>query len=379
MPLERDEVLSELKKKKDVIENFENIRRNKIRVYKENIKQLNKKETTLDQLSGFCGAKPLEDGDFVKEFDAPNLDEWITNSLKEKITGAVDGSQIAPRKSYDIPVGLANSILVVNDYSKKERWSDKKISIITPKDFELKGNYSFSKDIVNAERDKLEREKAIDFVEEEAENAFLFVDGPLVLSHVNKMKEELRDKYIEKLRELLRKSREKNVPIIGFVETSYSCDLVYMLDEAGVCEKEDEVYDAIIVDELLEEGDRTKLFSCHRDDKSSKNQPPVLARYGEFQDRITFFYMNLGGDTSCRIEIPRWCYKEELVDEIADLIRSEAYKGNGYPMILNKAHKEAVVNYSERDKFQKLIKDISMGNLSLKDIRKKRGNKNVHW
>ncbi|PTD94676.1 hypothetical protein C9439_01340 [archaeon SCG-AAA382B04] len=377
MPLRREEVLRKLRNKKDEIKNFESKRKRKIGSYLKKIKNLDSNK--LKDLTGFCGAKPLEGGDFVKKFEFDDLDDWISKSLEQKIIGGVDGSQISPQKNYDIPIGLVNSVLVGNDYSNNERFFTKEISIITPEDFELGSNYSFSKDLINAERDKLERQISIDFLKEDYPNSYLFIDGPLVLSHINKMKKELRDKYLEKITSLLEKSRENNVPVIGFVDTSYSCDLTYMLDEAGICEKEDKVYDAILIDKLLEGGDRTELFTCHRDDKTSINQTPALANYGEFQDRITFFYINLGEGSSCRVELPKWCFEKGIIEEVADIIRCEAYKGDGYPLILNKAHKEAVITYSEEKTFQKMVREISSGNISLKEIRKGRGKQDVYW
>lgn len=377
MPLDREEVLKELKEKKKEIKEFESNRRNQIGSFSNKIKETDEEE--LSELTGFCGAKPLENGDFVKEFNPSDLDKWLVDSLDKKIVSGVDGSQISPEKDFDVPIGLADAVLIENNYRRKEVNREKEISVVTPDDFGLEGAYSFSNDIVNAERDKLEREVSIDFLKKDIDEGFLLLDGALVLSHINKMKKDLRNKYLDKIKSLLEKSFEYRVPVIGFVETSYSRDLIQMLDSADVKEKEDEVYDSLIVKELLGDGDRTKVFSCHRDDKSRVNQKAVLAGYGDFQNRICFFYLNLGGDTCCRVELPKWCFEEDVVDEVADVVRAEAIKGNGYPLILNKAHKEAVVSYREKETFKNMIRDISKGNIGLKKTKKNWGRSNVHW
>ncbi len=377
LPLDRDIVLEKIREKRKEIKEFESSRKKRINSYLDKIQQLD--EAKLSDLKGFCGAKPIESGGIIKEFSPSDIENWVIGALDKKIVGGVDGSQIIPIKEYDIPIGLANAVLCLNNHKKNQSNKKKKISLVTPNDFDLSDSYSFSSEIVNAERDELEREISTEFIQEGMEDSFILLDGALVLSHANKMRKKLRKKYIEGIKNLLNKSKEKEVPVIGFIETSYSCDLIQMLESAEIyCEKKG-VYDALIISELLSDGDRTKVFTCHRDDSSSDNQTPVLARYGEFQNRIAFFYLKLGGDICCRIEFPRWCYEEGYVDQIADLVRAESFKGNGYPLILNKAHKEVVINYSEKEKFEKIIKKVSNGNTGLKGHKKSWETKNVRW
>ncbi|OKY78032.1 MAG: NurA 5'-3' nuclease [Candidatus Methanohalarchaeum thermophilum] len=370
-----------MKSKKEEINKYDTERRKDLDNYKKVLTNLKDYMDEINELNGFYGAHPIEDGGLIKKFQGPSdLKKWASRTLSKKTLAGIDGSQIVPGKKYEVPIGLGHAVCIIDNHNSNERDLKKDTRLVTPSDFTNSGFFTSSKEFVYFIRDKIENNLASNFIQRKIENSYCLLDGALVLSHANRKKEELKKRYLNNIKGLLKKSRDNKIPVIGFIETSFSRDISTMIEKIDSGPKNNnKIHDSLLLSELLEEGERTSVFMCKRDDRSNINQKAVLADYGNFQDQIGFFYICFSKGNCCRVEFPLWCYEKGMVDDLAELLRVEAYKGNGYLSIIEKAHNKAVLDNKDKEFFEKVV-DKTVGlNKSVKETKKSLGNKNVHW
>ena len=110
-----------------------------------------------------------------------------------------------------------------------------------------------------------------------------------------------------------------------------NCDIV-----AGVT-------DADLFAATLLPGERSALF---RSDSTI-----VREHYGAHQ--IAFFYVNAGEEVA-RVEMPSWSSAEAVGLAHTGLL-AQAEKGHGYPVALQEAHEQAVINGADRRLFGQLV------------------------
>jgi hypothetical protein len=60
-----------------------------------------------------------------------------------------------------------------------------------------------------------------------------------------------------------------------------------------------------------------------------------------------------------RLDLPEWVLKEDLVDHVMSVIRSECGVGRGYPEILQAADADAVISRQDREEFLRMYQDFS--------------------
>lgn len=109
------------------------------------------------------------------------------------------------------------------------------------------------------------------------------------------------------------------------------------------CESVSSLKDVDLFEKVLALHDRSSVF------KSTSKV--VSDHYGEHQ--ICFFYVNIGSEI-VRLEIPEWT-NVEGINLAHSCIISQSIKGNGYPVALQEAHEQAVINGSDRANFDQLI------------------------
>jgi hypothetical protein len=120
--------------------------------------------------------------------------------------------------------------------------------------------------------------------------------------------------------------------------------------------------DADILADMLGEGQRGPLFAS----MSRIN----IECYGPHL--IHFFYMRVGREVA-RVEIPLWVAEDAAaVDLIHTLIYDQCMKGQGYPVVLARAHEQAIVRAADRRAFLTMVEgSLLRAELPATDSRKR--------
>ena len=148
-------------------------------------------------------------------------------------------------------------------------------------------------------------------------------------------------------------SRPRSPEVLNFIRISrevcrhetVNCDAHCGQTKRGErnCDVVGGVTDAELFAGRLAAGERSPLFYS-----ASKI---VTDYYGEHQ--VVFFYVNVGEEVA-RMEMPAWTSAEGIGLAHAGLL-SQSEKGMGYPMALQEAHEQAVVNGADRQYFEQLV------------------------
>jgi hypothetical protein len=205
-----------------------------------------------------------------------------------------------------------------------------------------------------------------------------FFDGTLLIS-IALPKTKLQGKYVDAMVELVRLSRETEVPLVGFVDQSYARDLISLLDAlhrngAGASRESRALYDSQLLrapdadgQPLLKSwGDRTAFCYCVRHGLTE------FFSDEEGKPLVGFTYLQTtGGGAPARLDIPSWIYEAGLLDEVLDAVRAECIGGLGYPYAIETADAAAVITARDREQFLHAIQDFAReGNFSFQVSRK---------
>jgi hypothetical protein len=107
------------------------------------------------------------------------------------------------------------------------------------------------------------------------------------------------------------------------------------------------VTDAELFDAVLSSGERSAVF----DTTSSIVQQ-------HYRDHaVRFCYIHLGEEL-CRLEMPAWSAEGPALELAHSGILSQAQKGHGYPLAIQEAHEQAVVNGADREYFAQLVEEM---------------------
>jgi hypothetical protein len=188
----------------------------------------------------------------------------------------------------------------------------------------------------------------------------VFYDGPLVPSFANNFEPEVRDRYRETMARALAASKRHAVPVVGYTTGSERASLARLLRriDDGLT-SEPLVTDGRIVEGLADNwGDRSPLFVNRTIDADIDAGSGLAATYAgreyEFGDRVLFTYLD-GGDTTDRVEVPRWVLDADLAEHVLDVVRAEAAVGRGYPELLQQADANAVLGAGAKREFLALV------------------------
>jgi hypothetical protein len=145
---------------------------------------------------------------------------------------------------------------------------------------------------------------------------------------------------------MLRASQEAQVPLVGYVDTSFARDLVTMLALLFRLPQAPRLSDGSLLRPRMQWGDRSQAYVCTRDDK-------VLPEYGPQARGVCFAYLKTTADgTPARLEFPRWLAEDPAeLERVLDLVRAECIVGNGYPYALETADAVAVISLQDRERF----------------------------
>jgi hypothetical protein len=370
----RDKIFEQLQAKRHRFREFDSSFRDETQNYSEALNELcaTKREELNRRLSGedTPGALPTVEFDSATNLcldfkhqwsNHQEARAWACDVLLNHPTFAVDGSQIKYDQDYSIPVAAVQVAWFENHHSRDGRYTkDVKLEVLTPDDLiiEFDGDSIVSEQKVSLGRFRLEIETLCELMEKLAATRdrngplpLALFDSSLVISFADRLEDEIKSEHIEAMLKLLRCSERTEIPVVGFVDMSYACDLTNMLSHCFKLNRAKKVNDAQLVSSRLEWGARTPLFICARGSADRKRKG-VLDSFEEYRRSIGFVYLRTNRlAPPARLEIPLWVYEEGLLEDVIDLARAEVVVGNGYPYVIQTADAAAVINARDREAF----------------------------
>jgi hypothetical protein len=174
--------------------------------------------------------------------------------------------------------------------------------------------------------------------------------------------------YIDAVQQMLDCSTRYRVPLVGFVDSAYSRDLVHLVNLVEGQNLRQTTDARLLRPVLARWGDRSPLFLCARSDQLSREHRTPFYR------EVGFTYVHLVGDRPpARLEMPRWIYDAGRVEEVVDLVRAECVVGMGYPYALETADAVAVIGGQDQAAFYRTFQQfLDQEGLSLSATRKLR-------
>jgi hypothetical protein len=111
--------------------------------------------------------------------------------------------------------------------------------------------------------------------------------------------------------------------------------------------------DADLFERFLQPGERSAIFA--RDGQSSDRDGPDT-RYESAGHGLRFFYLQIPQGEVARVELPEWVAdSERAVDLLQAAILDQCARGGGYPLALQEAHEQAVIDGAARRSFSLLL------------------------
>jgi hypothetical protein len=278
---------------------------------------------------------------------------WASQTLINRVTFAADGSQIMPSKDLSIPVAAVQVAWFENPHTPDGRYTkDSRFEILTPLDL-LIGHTSerqLSEQMVNLRRFQLEIDVLCEYMNRYSLDndpielpPVVFLDSSIVISFAERWHEDQRRLFIEPVVRLLDTSRATGIPVVGYVDTTYACDLTVMFKHYFDLDiKRSPVHDAYLF-RHLSWGDRTIFFNCAR--------AGLLDEFGEHRRGVGFVYLKTNQGLPARLDIPVWVYERGLLDYVIDMVRAEVVVGTGYPYALSAADAAAFISAQDREAF----------------------------
>ncbi|HZI17510.1 MAG TPA: DNA double-strand break repair nuclease NurA [Pyrinomonadaceae bacterium] len=301
---------------------------------------------------------------------------WAVGALAGRTTFAADGSQVFPGREVSVPVAAVQVAWFENPHGPEGRYfKDVRFEVIPPG--ELLGSaraYESPEQVVGSKRFELEARTICEFLERKrgwrARGERLpvaFLDGTLLISSRRKETEvAFFEHYAAAAGELVRLSRETEVPVVGYIDHSYAPDLRDMLEALDPGLGAGTVYDAQLLREpaggreplLASWGDRTIFWLCRRRNFSERHFYDAAGR-----PLVGFVYLQTTGDGyPARLDLPAWVYEAGLLEEVVDAVRAECVVGNGYPYAVEAADEAAHMSGRDREQFLRAVQEFAADN-----------------
>lgn len=314
-----------------------------------------------DAADGLCMAPGLQ---WTNHQDAR---AWALEVLRDRPVIAVDGSQITPTKDYAPPVGAVQIGWFINEHRQGGHYiKDLDFDILAPQDLADGEDVDDERGVpswrVHQERFVRECTKLCELMTQAAnrpqrEKPLCFFDGSFIISFAGQLRGRGRaEPYLRAVRDLLQCSEETRVPLVAFVDGSYSHDIVTLMSmvisgDDGTSGRQFHSSDAGMLSKHLPPelwGSRCPAFICSRRDSNTIGNPSPATFYKD----VAFTYMRLSEKRSpARLEMPRWIYDEEQIEDVLNLVRAECVVGAGYPYAIETADALAVISMQDRQRF----------------------------
>ncbi|MCS6813884.1 MAG: DNA double-strand break repair nuclease NurA [Cyanobacteria bacterium] len=321
------------------------------------------------------GATPLEPWTTATRWVIPFGQQWPSREaslswVRDRLTGistfAVDGSQIFPSKDLSIPIALVQVGWYENRHLPSGRYEkDIDLDVMTPVDLQVGDGEEMRDRRVNMRRFQMETQRLIQYMRDHAhaDNCLVFFDGSLIVTFAEAFDLEIRSFYLQCVVDLLRASEDYQIPLVGYIDTSYARDLTVMLQGLHTLPEARMLHDAQLVNRGMQWGDRTPLFRCDRSG--------ILSHYQDQSHRLGFTYTKMHDGPPVRLEFPLWLYEDNRLEQVLDWIRGEVIIGSGYPYVIETADQTAVLQMSDRQAFYRIVQDwATQANLDLRLSRK---------
>lgn len=286
---------------------------------------------------------------------------WAYQTLLGHATFAADGAQIMPNKELTAPIAAIQVAWFENYHTTDGQYSkNAKLEVLTPTDL-LMGRGAekqVSDQMVNLRRFQLEIEVLCEFMHRYAATQptrphppVVFMDGSIVISFAERWHIDQRQLFIKPIIELLDVAQATGIPVIGYIEPTYACDLAVMLKQFFHLNiKHSPVHDAYFFRDMRW-GDRTIFFTCAREG--------LLAQFGRHKEGIGFLYLKTHQQLPARLDIPVWVYEQGLLDYVIDIVRAEVVVGAGYPYPLATASATAALSAQDRTTFYTVFQQFN--------------------
>ncbi|MEO0885225.1 MAG: DNA double-strand break repair nuclease NurA [Cyanobacteria bacterium J06648_10] len=326
----------------------------------------------MQRQEGTLGAMPLEpidkashQGIIRSNLSWHNREQslaWAKQSLENVTTFAVDGSQVFPQKDFSIPIALVQIGWFENHHCAAGTYEkDILLDVMTPKDLVADRSQPMDR-WINMRRFSMEVQRLIDYIKSakdravaqgrDPEKCLAFFDGSLVLSFASMLDENIREPYVEQVLTLLQASEKHQVPLVGYVDTAESNDVVTLLRAFHNLDKSRAIHDAKLLNSLMKWGDRTPIMTCDRGG--------ILTEYREMSDRLTFTYLKTNASYPARLDLPKWIWEAGRAEAVIDQVRAEVIVGNGYPYAIETADQTAVLQSRDRQIFYRILQDWAL-------------------
>ncbi len=286
---------------------------------------------------------------------------WVAETIENITTFAVDGSQIYVSKDISVPVALIQIGWFENHHSRAGIYTkDAQIEVMTPADLGADRSGEPRELQVNVRRFQLECARLAEYMQANAgrDDCLVFLDGGLVATFAEVFAPEVQQIYAQTLVGLLRVSEASRIPLIAYIDTTYTRDLVNVVGHVCGLAAAPSLHDAQLLDAYLSWGDRTPVFVCARGG-TQNNRQGILMAYGEMADRIGFVYLKTNDNYPVRLELPLWLVEAGRLEWALDVVRSEVAIGKGYPYAIETADQVAVLRNDDRQQFLRLMQDWS--------------------
>ena len=277
---------------------------------------------------------------------------WAMEQLRDVTTFAADGSQITPAREMSIQVGLVQIGWFMNYHSHDIPYEkDVAVELLTPRDFDVAVDRDTQREVewrrFNGEVSAIAR-----FMESNSgKEALAFFDGSFIVSFVSGMQPERQQQYTDVIQYLLDKSEETRVPLIGFIDNSFSSDVVTLIQHAVGRTQIIRNSDALLLRPEMQWGDRSRVYFCSRDDDVVDNN---------YYERVCITYLKTTRDNApARLEFPRWMLDDDIYEWALDVVRAECVVGVGYPYPLETADATAVLTMADRERFQRMFQQFA--------------------
>lgn len=297
---------------------------------------------------------------------------WAAAILANRTTFAADASQLLPGRDISLPVAAIQVGWFENSHDPETPYEKSaNFILLSPKDLlEDQDEPINPESRVGEIRFHAEVDRVTEFLKkkkgwhERGERMPLaFFDGTLLVSF-SLPQTKLQISFVEKMLELVIFSRKSKVPVVGYIDRSYSRDIVNLLDAFGetATSASRSLLDTTIlsgqnigVSQVVRNWGSRSVF-CFS--KRKGLEAFIDPKTGE--PLVGFTYLQTTGDgPPARIDLPAWIYQEGLLDELADVIRAECVIGLGYPYPLETADATAVITARDREIFLGALQEFA--------------------
>ncbi|MFN8488676.1 MAG: DNA double-strand break repair nuclease NurA [Caldilineaceae bacterium] len=377
--LEREKVVAALEQKRAKFQDFSTTQKTQQQSLEQRTAQFLSYDytamtTRLEQLNiAWPGAHPTPELDRASRLRLAFPPRWANHRearnwalavLLKRPVLAVDGSQITPSKDFSLPVGAVQIGWFINEHRPGGGYvKDVLFEVLAPDELTSdeetvdRPDNSFPNQSVNQLRFVRECEKLCELMQHyanapEQQKPLCYFDGSFIISFAGHMLPRHARPYLQAVQALLACSEQTRVPLVGFVDNSFSRDIVTLIENLLELSNPIPKTDAGLLKEyLLNWGDRSPFFECARTDALTQNgRAPFYAD-------VVFSYVHLANDRPpARLEMPRWLLEAGRADDIVDLVRAECVVGaNGYPYAIETADAVAVISQEDRQRFYTLF------------------------